>query len=406
MFVIPDTFKSEYEDYLTLIPIKKFIEDNPEAHIKKSDSRPELLRRIEEYANIDEAKRESVEEWVDNSIIAGRKEIYIKEVEKNEILFKWLKNVSNLEQCFGQNIKEHRHVCGNSYGSEFEACKCFIENGSLGHVIRVILCKMIYSFDSKEEKTAQWYPVVVSVYLDKGFVEARVKQKTHMFKYENVLEIDEMPALTSLTPESTAKEAIMFVCSILGIRLLKNYFQATENIKGKIYNLLERSIGTPEEIEQIISDSEEKINELAVYYRNNIFYLSDQVLGEFKNDIKIIFEKYMSISREDTSIFIRDKRMYPIRLVASDEDTSKVDQTSAEKGPLQAKPIFFNNKSMIFKNKKCDGIMFSVEKEKNNTKRNRFCVRIIEKKGYCVISWFEYLKEDDINYVLRTIIEA
>ena len=61
---------------------------------------------------------------------------------------------------------------------------------------------------SKEEKTAQWYPVVVSVYLDKGFVEARVKQKTHMFKYENVLEIDEMPALTSLTPESTAKEAL------------------------------------------------------------------------------------------------------------------------------------------------------------------------------------------------------
>lgn len=351
MFVIPDTFRSEYEDYLTLIPIKKFIEDNPEAHIKKSDSRPELLRQIEEYANIDEAKREAVEEWVDNSIIAGRKEIYIKEVEKNEILFKWLKNVSNLEQCFGQNIKEHRHVCGNNYGSEFEACKYFIESGSLGHVIRVILCKMIYSFDSKEEKTAQWYPVVVSVYLDKGFVEARVKQKTHMFKYENVLEIDEMPALTSLTPESTAKEAIMYVCSILGVQLLKNYFQATENIKGKIYNLLERSIGTPEEIERIISDSEEKINELAVYYRNNIFYLSDQVLGEFKNDIKIIFEKYMSISREDTSIFIRDKRMYPIRLVASDEDTSKVDQTSAEKGPLQAKPIFFNNKSMIFKNK-------------------------------------------------------
>lgn len=147
MFVIPDTFRSEYEDYLTLIPIKKFIEDNPEAHIKKSDSRPELLRQIEEYANIDEAKREAVEEWVDNSIIAGRKEIYIKEVEKNEILFKWLKNVSNLEQCFGQNIKEHRHVCGNNYGSEFEACKYFIESGSLGHVIRVILCKMIYSFD-------------------------------------------------------------------------------------------------------------------------------------------------------------------------------------------------------------------------------------------------------------------
>ena len=63
----------------------------------------------------------------------------------------------------------------------------------------------------------------------------------------------------------------MYVCSILGVQLLKNYFQATENIKGKIYNLLERSIGTPEEIERIISDSEEKINELAVYYRNNIF---------------------------------------------------------------------------------------------------------------------------------------
>ena len=98
--------------------------------------------------------------------------------------------------------------------------------------------------------------------------------------------------------------------------------------------------------------------------------------------------------------------MYPIRLVASDEDTSKVDQTSAGKEPLQAKTIFFNNKAMIFKNRKCDGIMFSVEKEGDNTKKNRFCVKIVEKKGYCVIAWSEYLKEDDINYVLHTVIDA
>ena len=98
--------------------------------------------------------------------------------------------------------------------------------------------------------------------------------------------------------------------------------------------------------------------------------------------------------------------MYPVRLIASDEDTSKVDQTSAGKAPLQSKTIFYNNKSMIFKNKKCDGIMFSVEKEENNTKRNRFCVKILEKKGYCVIAWSEYLKEDDINYVLHAVVNA
>lgn len=406
MFVIPDTFKSEYEDYLTLVPIRKFIDSNPNSHIKKSESRPELLQRIEEYANIDVDKQECVEEWIDDSIIAGRKEVYIKELEKNQVLFRWLKDKKYIERCFEQNIKEHRHICGNSYTSDFEVCKYIVEEGSLGYTIKIILCKMIYSFDSKEEKTSQWYPVIVSMYLDRGYVEARVKQKTHMFRYERVQEIDEMPALTPLTPENEAKEAIRFTCSLLGLQLSRNYMQATERIKGKIYNLLENSIGTPEEIKNVIIDNEEKIDEFALYYSDNIFYLPEQLLKEFKDDIRIIFEKYMSISRVDTEIFIRNKRMYPIRLVASDEDTSKVDQISAEKAPLQAKPMFFNNKSMIFKNRKCDGIMFSVEKENNNTKHNRFCVKIIEKKGYCVVSWPEYLKEDDIKYVLHTIIEA
>ena len=61
---------------------------------------------------------------------------------------------------------------------------------------------------------------------------------------------------------------------------------------------------------------------------------------------------------------------------------------------------------MIFKNKKCDGIMFSIEKENATTKRNRYCANIVERKGFGVISWQEYLKEDDINYVLHRFINA
>ena len=248
MFKIPDTFLSENEEYLTLVPVRKFAIENPDAKIKNT-SRLDQLSQIEAYANIDMKKQEIVEEWIDNSVCAGRKEVYIKELEDDRTRFEYLKNEDNVEKLVQKKITEHRHLCQNIYTPEYTICKYQLRQGELGAVLQIIMCKMIYSFDSKEEKSTQWYPVVVNVYLDKRYIEARAKQKTHMFKYEQVKEIDEIPALTSLTPE---KEALEYVCSILGIHKIKNFYKSSENIKEKIYNLLERSIGTPEEIKECI----------------------------------------------------------------------------------------------------------------------------------------------------------
>lgn len=407
MFVIPDTFMSENEEYLTHIPIKEFIKNNPQANIDRTAKRRQQLLQIQEYANTDENAQQIVEEWIDCSITAGRKEIYLRELEDNQIQFAYLNVNENVEQLMSDKITDHRHICCNKYTADYSICKYTIEDkDDYGKVISVILCKSIYSFDSKEEKSIQWYPVIVNIYLDRQYIEARAKQKTHMFKYEKIDDVDEMSGLESLTPEKEAKTAIGIVCKILGIQTLRNNYAAMESVKGKIYNLLDRNIGTPDEIMNKLDENEETIRHIMEYYNQNIYPLDITLQRDFKDDIRNIFEKYMSISRGDLSLFIKDKKMYPIRLIASDEDTSKVDQTSAAKQPLQSKTIFFNNKSMIFKNKKCDGIMFSVEKENDTTKRNRYYAYIMERKGFCVISWQEYLKEDDIDYVLHTIFSA
>ena len=406
MFRIPNTFISSNEDYLTLIPIKEFIKNNPQAEVKKDANRAQQLTLIETYANRNEAAQEIVEEWIDRSIMAGRKEVYLKELENNPIQVGILKERENIERIISGNIKEHRHICNNTYTPDYSICKYDIDEGDFGKVIKIILCKLIYSFDSKEEKSIQWYPVVVNVYLDKGYIEARAKQKTHMFKYERIDNVEEMKGLEALTPEKEAREAIGIVCSVLELQTISNHYTSAEHIKQKIYNLLEQSIGTHDEIKTKLDENERNIESIVEYYNQNIYNLSEPLKNDLKDDIKNVFEKYMSITRNDTNIFVSDRKIYPIRLIASDEDTSKVDQTSAAKAPLQSKPIFYNNKSMIFKNKKCDGIMFSIEKENATTKRNRYCANIVERKGFGVISWQEYLKEDDINYVLHRFINA
>ena len=67
-FAIPDTLKNEYEEYLTLLPLRKFAKTHKEAKIPLSKGRPVLIQGIEDFANTNPVNLEIVESWIDASV--------------------------------------------------------------------------------------------------------------------------------------------------------------------------------------------------------------------------------------------------------------------------------------------------------------------------------------------------
>lgn len=83
-----------------------------------------------------------------------------------------------------------------------------------------------------------------------------------------------------------------------------------------------------------------------------------------------------------------------------------MEQATGTEEPLQSRAIFFDNKKMMQKSRLCDGVVF-VFNRRNPTKYNpNFKVTIITNKDYCTLKFTEYIKEEDIQYVLFSVIDV
>ncbi|MBR3807877.1 MAG: hypothetical protein IKJ15_05850 [Lachnospiraceae bacterium] len=131
--------------------------------------------------------------------------------------------------------------------------------------------------------------------------------------------------------------------------------------------------------------------------------------GVYENDVRSnvlnMVEKYFSISYPDKKIFIRNREAYPLKLNATDEEESKVEQTAALEEPLQSKAIFFDNKKMLQKSQACDGVTFMFARNMMYCAK-QFKVKIVVNKDYCVLKFTEYTMEEDIIHVLFSLIDT
>ena len=103
-------------------------------------------------------------------------------------------------------------------------------------------------------------------------------------------------------------------------------------------------------------------------------------------------------------IFIKDREAYPLKLNATDEEDSKVEQTAALEEPLQSKAIFFDNKKMLQKSRACDGVTFMFARLNTMYCSRQFKVKIVVNKDYCMLKFTEYTMEEDIIHVLFSLI--
>lgn len=236
-------------------------------------------------------------------------------------------------------------------------------------------------------------------------VYRNVKQKSSMYKYQRGdIVVKNLP---TTTPEKEAKDAMHVTAKLLGISLNGNMYADSDRFKERLYRFVSKYTGTPNEILKELEEQALFIDKIVKDFKSKVINLPPELCNDLETDVRNMFEKYLSITKTDYTIFIKDEKAYPFRLIAADEEESKVDQAAVAFKPLQSKSIFFDNKKMLIKNKKCDGVFFSIlKKDAKSITDDRFILKIKVKNGYCNLSWNEYLTEDDVDYAVFSVINA
>ncbi|MSA03358.1 hypothetical protein GKG47_17635 [Lactonifactor sp. BIOML-A3] len=403
MFSIPYTFANEDESYITIPALKKFAREKRKEDLKTTVDRPQLIQDIENYANQSPEKEEEVLEWLDHVLIEGIKDVQIKLIDDDSFLTDLLSDDEYVKKIMEPLIvdENNRHL-NKGYSSELRLFRYEITNEwEYGRRIRLYMGKLLCTFDKKHGSATVPYPIAVDIYCDMGIITSRSKSKSGLYKYaENFV----LEAATSTKSEKETAEAIRWVCEKLSIATKKS-FEAETVFKSRLYCMLERYTQTPKEIIELMDQKNTEINGIVDCLMHKVCNLKHAYEEDVKSNVLNMVEKYFSISYPDKNIFIKDREAYPLKLNATDEEDSKVEQTAALEEPLQSKAIFFDNKKMLQKSQACDGVTFMFARNKMYCSK-QFKVKIVVNKDYCILKFTEYTMEEDIIHVLFSLIST
>lgn len=402
MFSVPYTFANEDESYITIPALKRFAREKKNEDLKTTVDRPQLLQDIENYANQSPENEAEVLDWLDQVLVEGIKDVQIKLIDDESFTTSFIGQDEFVEKVLEPLIvnKTNRHL-NKGYTESLGVFRYEITNESVfGRRIRLYMGKLLCTFDKKHGAATVPYPIAVDVYCDAGIIVARAKSKSGLYKYEEDF------VLEKATPTKSEKEtaaAIKWVAEKLVLNTRKS-FEAETVFKSRLYDMLEKYTKTPTEIINLMDAKKTEIDGVVETIMHQICNLRTAYREDVKSNVLNMVEKYFSISYPNKQIFIKDREAYPLKLNATDEEDSKVEQTAALEEPLQSKAIFFDNKKMLQKSRACDGVTFMFARLNTMYCSRQFKVKIVVNKDYCMLKFTEYTMEEDIIHVLFSLI--
>ena len=402
MFSVPYTFANEDESYITVPALKRFAREKKKEDLKTTVDRPQLIQDIENYANQSPEKEEEVLDWLDQVLVEGIKDVQIKLIDDESFTASFVNQDEFVEKVLEPLIvnKTNRHL-NKGYTDSLGVFRYEITNESVfGRRIRLYMGKLLCTFDKKHGAATVPYPIAVDVYCDAGMIVARAKSKSGLYKYEENFVLEKA---TPTKSEKEAASAIKWVAEKLVLNTRKS-FEAETVFKSQLYNMLEKYTKTPTEIIDLMNAKKTEIDGVVEAVMHQICNLRTAYREDVKSNVLNMVEKYFSISYPNKQIFIKDREAYPLKLNATDEEDSKVEQTAALEEPLQSKAIFFDNKKMLQKSRACDGVTFMFARLNTMYCSRQFKVKIVVNKDYCMLKFTEYTMEEDIIHVLFSLI--
>ncbi len=405
MFKIPFTFIDENESYITVPALKRFAKERKQDDLKTTVDRDTLIHSIQKYAEQSPENTEDVLNWVDGVLKEGIKDVQIKYMQLELLAIERLKNDSEISKVLIPLLidPKNQHFCGNAFAKDLQLVKYELQINDCGKVISLYMGKLIHTYDRKAVIKVVVYPICVDVYVDRGIVVARGKSKSNMYKYmENGFVLEKA---TTTNAEKELKNAIKFVTDKLNISI-KPRNEVYDIFRGQLYTILDNYTKTPSQIRQLMDAKKEEIEYLTSNVVEKICILDAKYLDDVRSDMENMIEKYFSISYTDKNIFTLDREAYPLKIIATDEEYSKVEQTAAFEEPLQSKAVFFDNKKMMQKSRLCDGVWFRYLRLDSTYCSKHFNVKALAKNDFCMLKFTEYTMEEDIVHVLFSIIDA
>lgn len=398
MFSLPDTFRENNEDYVVVNAMKNFVKCRPNIKGKLGDNRAGLIKSITDYANESDIAKEDTLNWIDSVVREGIKDIYIMKLTDESREF--VKKTENVYEKISEELEKVQinHLCGNRYTEKLSLVRFQVENQDT-LVYTFYLCQLVYIFDGVNGAKKRMFPICVDIYPNEGLIVGRGKPRQNMYKYD-VKGFDSKNT-EKLNAEYKILHSMQYIVNLLEIRC-NGMQEVGWHFKNRLYRLLDKYTDTPKEIETLMKQSSTDISAAVEIIADKICTRGNR--EDITSDIMNLIEKYFSITYEDKSIFIKGKDAYPLRIAATDEEESKVDQKSAREHPLQSKALFFDNKKMMQKNQICDGVVFKFRRKSKKYYEEEFKVKINIKNNYCHMKFFEYTEEVDIQNVLHLFI--
>ena len=119
----------------------------------------------------------------------------------------------------------------------------------------------------------------------------------------------------------------------------------------------------------------------------------------------MLAEKYKSISYPDKTIFTNGKFGYPVKLIATDSEDTRLEGTASNLEPFQTKAAFFDYKKNIITQECCDTISLAVHRKITKYFSKKPFIILMETKGkFAKFRIDEYINEEDVEHVLSRII--
>lgn len=406
MFRLSSIFRDVNEEYLVIPAIWQFFKQEG---IKPNSSwdKENMLSEIESYANSDTNAEKRVQEWLDSIIVEGIKEIQIEFRPIKKEMAAHFHSADQIKTRLNAHLSPDlkRHLCGNSYShNKYQFVKYKLENGAHGRVAHMYFCKKVHFAENKAGKLTVKvvdYPIIAQYYFDRSWLCIRFKARTGLYEFKESGYDTTSVRISASTETNTVLKAVENMLELEPLPREQNSIQ----IRRKLFILLDRYTHTPKEIEAAIDARKKDINDV-ITNTFNICQLEEGALPNVKDDVFNLMEKYFSIYWPDTSVFIQDREAYPIHLSAKDEESSQVDQRAGLNKPLQSRAVFFDNKRMLYQQQSCESIQFCWKKKSESGAQNSFPVKIYEDKGRCLFKFSRYTKEEDIENVLFSIIDA
>lgn len=342
MFSIPYTFANEDESYITIPALKRFAKEKKKEDLKTTVDRPQLIADIENYANQSVEKEEEVLDWLDHVLIEGIKDVQIKCID-DSLMNDLLNDDQYVEKLLEPVLvdKNNQHL-NKGYSEMLRLFRYeIVPTSEYGRRIKLYAGKLLCTFDKKHGSATTPYPIFIEIYLDQGIIVSRAKSKSGLYKYMGDFVLE---AAIATKAEKEMGQAIKWACEILALQT-KSAFEASSVFKRQLYLMLEQYTKTPKEILQLMNDKSSEIESAVDLLMNRICNLPTRYKEDVTSSVLNMVEKYFSINYRDKKIFTQDREAYPLKLNATDEEDSRVEQTAAQEEPLQSKAIFFQRKT-------------------------------------------------------------